>query len=502
MTLEPNTTDITPEGNNQDDLEDTPEWNNQDDLEVTPEWNNQDDLGVCGGNTHLENIELARPIVEKWKVVAVGRRPIDHLGRDLLFGSIQRDRRLWRLRTMFKHKPYWMIHDFDGPSESDLLHVVRCRSLHLEQLLHLARIEGDADEIASEVIEKLRRCWPYTLEVRWEGPEERTSHDVCGLGRQCPFCFARQVVDLYSRLNSGPCRDSDDKLLALGILSISDGQFDEDSRWLPPEDRFKFVRIEVGHYLKSFAQRIGIEGGVTSFQVGPQLYVRSGWHANERAIENQQGFQYTLAVLGEITSKADQFLRSISADRQGIVPPPNPLQIAGEPLLPRWSCGRTRDLRRMLVGTAPSYSRNTVPGGHIGAFTLQPWSLANYEQWRSHLDLSRNTRLFDVWGTWRGALPEADRAKKAQGLINAPYRRGVYRRSIAFRSSNERRKTEANSRREALLEQVRPIYAEISEGRDRRPGRVQLQKSLGDRGITVSARDVRWILLQIPRNAG
>ena len=57
-----------------------------------------------------------------WKITAVGNRPRDHVGRDLVVGSWQWDHRLRSIRDLHKDTPAWMIgaisHPCRGHSES------------------------------------------------------------------------------------------------------------------------------------------------------------------------------------------------------------------------------------------------------------------------------------------------------------------------------------------------------------------------------------------------
>lgn len=64
-----------------------------------------DDAGdLSDAGTELD----ATAAVERWRIVAVGRRPEDFLGRDCLYGSLLRDHRVpWFRRYLRKPDP-WM----------------------------------------------------------------------------------------------------------------------------------------------------------------------------------------------------------------------------------------------------------------------------------------------------------------------------------------------------------------------------------------------------------
>ena len=471
--------------------------------------NDYDDLGVRRGNTYFDDTPTVRPLVENWRITSVGNRPTDHLARDLLFASCQRDPRLWRLRKMFANKPLWMCRDVFTLCVHEQAMAVKYRALHFEHLRHLNSIAPSATEYERRLIDRLCNCWPYTVEVEWAGPGDKSPRDVCKMARQCPFCFARLVVDLYHRLRQGPCPDRTHKLFVLGRLSLSDELFDRDQRHVDPRDRCKFVRKQIGNYLVSFAKSIGVEGGLISFQVGPQLYENRVWREGSAEFESQEGFRYELAVLGEVTACIGRFVKAFDEDDEKVRLPPGSglevMAVGGQLLLPEWSCAsgwRKNSLRTLLVGTSPAYRNNCVVGGHRGAFALQPWSLANYCQWHEHLESTKNLKVFDTWGCWRSSVPPCRlRAGQDSRLINAPARRPQYRQRLALCATNESRRTEAHARREQLLEMVLSTHSDLAIPDGEQLGRTQLQEALAARGCNASERDVRWLVDQLGRPA-
>ena len=125
----------------------------------------EDHLGNPRGDILFEHAPQAQAMVRKWRILSVGNRPKDHMIRDLLFATIQKDGRMWKFHSLLKNKPRWMCHDAVGKGMLHLRSVLRYRSLHFLHLLHLAELKQTATQDVVEKITTIEGCWPTTVEV-------------------------------------------------------------------------------------------------------------------------------------------------------------------------------------------------------------------------------------------------------------------------------------------------------------------------------------------------
>ncbi len=461
----------------------------------------EDDLGEDRGKIYFPEANSARDRVRKWAIQSVGNRPRDHAVRDLLFGALQRDRRNWIFSKLVKQKPRWMMRDTFGLGDPLRMSVLKYRALHFCHLMHLARMREDADEQSTRIIERLERCWPTTVQVEWTGAGQRTTQDLCGYARHCPFCFGRRVLELYERLLAGLCHLNSGLLLWLGITSVTDTELDEICDVQAPRDRLTHVRKEFGLAMQQAAKGLGGEGGLTVFQIGPHLAQKPVWHGNERALQEQIGFNYRIAVLAGVPAVAARELYAGGSFDMSDLDVRMACHDRG--LLDRveWhllSAANPGEMRRAVFGCPPSSKSNTSV--QEGLFAFQPWMLANFRQWQEHLELTRHQHLFDTWGSWKTALPAAPRAESPPSMVNAPTRRGKYRGRLALQGKNQERQDNASARRVALLPNVQGLLAGLHG--DQQPlGRVELKRLLHARGYQVSDRDCRWLVRHLSTNS-
>jgi hypothetical protein len=457
--------------------------------------------------------------VLRWRAVAAGRRPHDHLARDLLFGSLGRDYRARLFHKLRKHPPEWIADAVeraarDGvavPRQTLVNHLLlrQFHERHLAQLIRRSEESWHPPDHA--VINELYACRPVGLLLEWAGDRPREHDYHCGWSRVCPWCHARKVVRLYRRLVAGPC---DPANAGNKILLMAKARFDEPAR--PEDDPDYLTGDRVARVLGAWrpcllalARKFGLTGGLVGYQVGPL-----------RAFEGDElrpplySFRHELALLGEVTCEVDgpfdwgQFNRlwwraGITAprdrqpmlvDRRGVF---GGVELPVEVTAVRMA---TPIALRWLLAGSPAHSRfgdeRYVPlernaaafryrGGWAvrrnlgvdGALALQPTFLFTADQFWSALDALRGRHLYAPFGSWAAAL-----------------RKQPPRYGANLKAANRVRHDAAERARTPLKDAIRPVYESLERERNRPPGRALLQRELEARGVPVTERDVRWYL--------
>lgn len=132
-------------------------------------------------------------------------------------------------------------------------------------------------------------------------------------------------------------------------------------------------------------------------------------------------------------------------------------------------------------------SSNSNPEGDLGgALRLKPWFLAGPEQWWSHYEATKGSKLYATFGTWRENV----------GRSTA----GARRRTAPLKRHNEESRDDALGRRKRLLIAAQPVFADLAARSARRPGHSALRAALGRHlGRDVSVRDARWLVSQLKK---
>ncbi len=143
-----------------DDAADDYEADDADERDVEDEGEDADDSYLDPWDAGVE--PDAKAAVERWRIVAVGRRPQDFLARDCLYGSLLRDRRLPWIRKYLKRPDDWMqALAAHLPDKSDRRQALRYVVLVYSHKLHLARLYLDLAYQYGEGYETnlFRRLW-------------------------------------------------------------------------------------------------------------------------------------------------------------------------------------------------------------------------------------------------------------------------------------------------------------------------------------------------------
>lgn len=439
-----------------------------------------DDLGVEGGRFEFKHGGLARRGVMNWSIAAFGNRPEDHLVRDLMFGSLERDRRLWPWRTLCKHKPPWMFADTVRLPEPQRLQIGQQRSFHYLHEAKWLELRDHANPVAANVIDQLRACWPVGSLVTWRG-DGVSPHRNCRRVRQCPFCFARKVLQLYQQTIRAISPAPGQRGFLLMTATVTDDELHESGI----RGTYNFVRRRLLPTMQNTLQSMGAHGGLVTCQVGPRQCSSHQWIDGESATSLREGFEYYVGVLGETWVD-----RNVIAQLESLGGAPE-VNVGGVTIQPRLSVVNHlnhNSLRILLAGHMAAYSGEQRLADGRGLFVWPSLILASYEQWRERLDLLEGRHLYDRWGSWIGMEPVPRRPRLRMGRRR---RNGEARRLGTIHRINRGRKEQAEDRTDALMQQHGDFLRQLAADAGRPPGRSRIRSRLQRAGIEVSEKDSR-----------
>src|SRR5262249_54097375 len=371
-----------------------------------------------------------------WRIVAIGHRPKDFLGRDCLYGSLWRDHRVPWFRRYLKKPAPWMeaLVDHLG-DKSDRRQALQCVVLDYLHKLHLARLYpilqyqyGEGCE--HNLFRRLWRCTPYTVQVERRNGGKKNIRG-CGYARLCPWCHARKVVQLYEVIRQGPLKQTGGKYLLLGKPKPFAEPFcGIDGSW-EQADWLSYTQGETvrGHYSRYFgcvpgraaetrkvlakalldaATDLGAENGLLTHQLG-SAQLKSG----------QRTFLHDLGLIAELNEEKAQDLQSMAGEDplwKGIAPLES---LKALELRIRWlllPADHSSALRVALAGSSSKFLRKRLgllendaaySAGIEGALSWQPTFLFDDEMWFPYLQEIQNRRLHRPFGSWRGSMTAA-----------------------------------------------------------------------------------------------
>lgn len=370
-----------------------------------PNWSDYDDLGAPDGSVDIDGAGVVKKKIFDWGIAAFGTRPRDHRQRDLLLGSMARDIRAWRFHKLHKNMPVPFFHDTVSYDSSKRKMITTCRCFMYDHWLHIEqRLRQCPPELVS-IHEKLGRCWPTLFQVEPSPNLARLSRDVCRKGHLCPFCFSRNVDELYDRIE--PLANQANFLI-LAYVNINDEQLDSLEHLCGPKERLNYVRNKLGgEIIQALKKHAGAEGGIKVVQVGPKQHSGDYWDDDgERACNVSRRFEYRLAVVGAIHDQLEKMEKFISYYEDYGDTPVCETLVALEAGLHI----KVGSLRSVLIGSSKKSEESEESICEPGAFVWFPWSVANDEQWFTYMDIIKSSRLFDQWGTWYGRGNERPQA--------------------------------------------------------------------------------------------
>jgi hypothetical protein len=485
-------------------------------LQIDPDW-----LPHAGGPAGTLD---PRQGVRDWEVTAVGRKPGYQLARDCLHASLLRNRLPGWYHRYVAHPPAWLADltgHLPGPARAQAAQHLALHFLHLRRLALLAREVGlaGAGADAQETLERLWRCWPYGVGVRWRGEGVRTERDVCGRAWLCPWCFARRVVGLHARVLSGPLRHPAGVHLLQGRVQFS-------SEALAPDGgggQARRVRDGFGSRLLGQARRLGVRGGVLTFRVG-QDWGPDGhrFFLYELGVLGAVGLDAVAAHRGRLIAELDgEYAQAGGSDGAGLTDLWPAFETAVEgpegefpvcwallPARPR----ADRDVARLLLaGTSVSYPLEDGLGVHTegapsfsfadglpGVLGWQPTFLFDADEWLRYAAMTRGLPLARGFGPWRGLLGPEPSGPRAGGAARPRGRRRRRDGPAPLGRVNAARHAAAQGRRRGLLEVARPLWPEVlarcAGRRGRPPHRAVLGQLLAEHGHGVTERDLRYLV--------
>jgi hypothetical protein len=352
-----------------------------------------------------------------------------------------------------------------------------------QHFLHRLRtsIDLSADtEQAPRMLDAMENCMPRGALFARRDENDCGRH--CGYSKLCPWCHARSVQQLYRRLTEGPCSaaNSAGKKLVLVRVCYRDGIYKGGS--VLESSEVREIRESYRDSAMCTAESLGLDGGVIFYQFGP---MREYGH---RHIITKNTFTPEITVIGASTSLTESYLEE------------HDLFVSDLLFLPAET---HQVLRYLLFGTSYKYPADRIEGlvasndrftryGIPGAASLQPWFLFNETQAWSYLAATAGTRLYDTFGTWR---------KNGRAVVKAVTedREGErISRGQAFRNENNERRYEAGNRRAGLMRKAETVFRKLRFEKGRDPGSTLLRTALAAAGFTISERDSRWLVKQLP----
>lgn len=326
--------------------------------------------------------------------------------------------------------------------------------------------------------------------VGWRG-EGAASRGNCRRPHHCPFCFAREVVQLYQQAVRAIPPAPGQRGFFLLTATVTDDELNEAGIL----ETYDFVRLSVLPAIQHEVRSLGAHGGLVTSQVGPLRWTARQWNEGELATSRQHGFEHHLGVLGEFDVEP-AILTQLRSRR--VAPE---IRAGGVTIRPKLSVVNHQSntsLRILLTGHLAAYKgRQHLTDGR-GLFVWPSLVLANYPQWRERLDLLKGRHLYDRWGTWIGMAPVSRRPHLPMGRRR---RTGAARRLDTIRRINDGRERHAEDRVRDLMQRHGELLREIEAQTGRRPGRSVIISSFQRAGINVSDKDSRRIALFLKRES-
>jgi len=322
----------------------------------------------------------------------------------------------------------------------------------------------------------------------------------------CPWCLARRVVKLHGRLQRTVLDNPAGKHLILLRASLPVNRFPlgMDDGHLRRAD-IDSVRRYFGEKLRALAAKLGIEGGLLTYQVGPAI-ADVGEHLSEQV----ESFRHQLNLLGEVEFRSDRHRQEVYT-KLGIGDPDANWIVMWQSREVCWTIDSVvmpaddpQTLRILLAGSAARYQprfpvdvagtrlfrEKSVRDGIPGAFAMEPLFMLDRARWYDYMMATRGLRMYDTFGSWREALKDDDG--------DEPILTGKER---IMRKLNITKQVAATARRRTLLAVAQPLWNQVMKstpsGRGRPAHRRRLADSLRDAGLDISMRDLKWLVKEL-----
>jgi hypothetical protein len=189
-------------------------------------------------------------------------------------------------------------------------------------------------------------------------------------------------------------------------------------------EQYRQAASQLQEKLHKLAQEyLGFNGGLSVSDAGPNLVTHGAWRGGELLVENSEGLEVHVALLGEFSLARLVGMKNFCGkDLEHLTPPFRLGYIEVQPTLTIRICRERDALRSLLFGEAPSKLRGET--AVAGAFRFPPWHLASLDQWSQHLMATKGLPLFRFWGDWKSRyIGRRHEKSELTGFINASHRR-------------------------------------------------------------------------------
>ncbi|MHB1035006.1 MAG: hypothetical protein ACYC35_15270 [Pirellulales bacterium] len=461
-----------------------------------------------------------------WTITAIGKRPVDHMVRDLLFGSLIRDPRGFMFRQRSLKPDSWIttaLEESLGHLDPAGIQLISLASLHYEHLANARTSDEPFSPKLIEVLRRARRCWPMGAQVEPPPNSEHTPRDVCQNAHVCPWCHARTLVAIHKALTNGPLRTLDDRKLLVGArYTVPGSRLDELklSAWLgyapvakkmncgsepaiPLTLAVRYANLEIKAQLRRQAEHAGIHNGLVTHQLGPHLDA-----------DKSPGFRHQIGFLGEVNFKTPEALEAYAADIDRSILKPLRIHVMGEPVFGQWlaiPADTQQALRLLLFGSSNTYSAkaatsvygaafDSLRDGIPGALSLEPTYLYTPAQLHAHLLATQGVHLYTPFGTWREAIGD----RRRQPACRPEFRGGrpAPQPPLPAVAAGSRR-TNGEAAFALLLQTARPLWPTVVQRVAGKPGRPayrhELTTAMRDAGHVLSKRKAESLLKKLRR---
>lgn len=463
--------------------------------------------------------------VTRWHITALGNRPIDYIGRDLMFAAQIRDPRGKRFQRLSRKSEPWMeelVAHLPVAQQRQAVEFVVLHYLHARQL-HAAINALHPQHEFQRILKDVRACTPYgSLLERQTGDGKLVE---CKRYRFCPWCHARLVVELYEHLTANLLPFAPGQLLHQATTSIDSQDLSvfKVNIWyrhiwlanggVPVDLAYGRLPLEVLYLnqvvrpqLRYRAGRMGIADGFTTYKVTP------GLDPNKRPT-----FRHEIGLLGvgrcggvEPIQPVTTFLTGARGHEfpvwwiniRGAAPSVLRLLLAGSSV--SYPVDKLLEIGDM-TGRITDRKGRMLPDGVPGILELPPNYLFDTDGLLQYAAATRHLRLVNRFGTWHrtGAQRKKDQEQPGEWDRVERHKKAYTRRRL--KKANTKRAQSVSDRRSQLLDSARPVWPKVqqraSEACQRHGGRPPVRKVLVEMltglGHDVSDRDAKWLTQQL-----
>lgn len=437
----------------------------------------EDDTGTRKGKWVSPYGRIAKYLVARQPVIALGKRPTDWLKRDLLSGTTGDDPRAWFYRKTLKNQPNFLLHKEDQVLNGSHESVVRAsRAFDYSHRHHLLKLKAECPPGTQEesCIHSALNCPTslYETRLRFRPKDARYRRFlVCQQVWLCPHCYCRAVVQNYQLAEKMFAQSAPAfVVLVTGEIAL------EPTAFAQGKELLKKLREK----LLDIAKSMGGTGGIWTQQVTIERQALDFWHDDELTGKSVDCLGLRAGVMAVIPKEEASLRRFRSSVTEGLNGEPY-LRVDAMRFDPKKTL-RSAFSRRPTKGMR-GHDANLSQNDH-GLFYWPLLAISNIDQWRARLEITANQPASRRWGSWskQGSAPLKNHSA-VESSQSAPINANT------------------NSNIGKLAGKTKPVLNQIISQLKKIPGRVRLQKELAKLGFTVTEREVRAILIDYKANS-